>query len=168
MGAIGRQRRHRRLGKGRSRLAPPAFNMVALMDIFTILVFFLLVNSGEMQDVPSTAAVSLPQSYANKGVEKSVTVRVTPDAVLLNDEKIASLEEFARSSQRLVAALEQAKPHAKQAGQGTESSHPPRHEVTVVGDKGTPYSVLKRVMRSCSAAGYQRISLAVIQTGRQG
>lgn len=150
-----RSRRQRRLSKGRSRLAPPAFNMVALMDIFTILVFFLLVNSGELQDVPATRSVSLPLSYASEGVQKTVAVRVTPVAVWVNEQRVASLDGLAQSSGELVSVLEKLR-----SGSGPK--------VTVVGDKGTPYSVLKRVMRSCSTAGYERISLAVIQTGSQG
>ena len=43
----------------------PRFNMISLMDIFTILVFFLLVNSAEVQ-VTSTKAIKLPESVAEE------------------------------------------------------------------------------------------------------
>jgi biopolymer transport protein ExbD len=36
-------------------------------------------------------------------------------------------------------------------------------EVTILGDKETPYNVLKKVMATCTAADYGQISLAVLQ-----
>ena len=36
-------------------------------------------------------------------------------------------------------------------------------EVTIMGDKGTPFAVLKRVMATATAADYGKVSLAVIQ-----
>ena len=36
-------------------------------------------------------------------------------------------------------------------------------EVTIMGDKALPYSLLKRVMATCTAADYGQISLAVMR-----
>ena len=36
-------------------------------------------------------------------------------------------------------------------------------EVTIMGDRELPYSVLKKVMASCTEADYGKISLAVLQ-----
>jgi biopolymer transport protein ExbD len=36
-------------------------------------------------------------------------------------------------------------------------------EVTILADKSVPFSVVKQIMSSCTAQGYSRISLAVIQ-----
>ena len=36
-------------------------------------------------------------------------------------------------------------------------------EVTIMGDKGTPFAVLKRVMATATAADFGKVSLAVIQ-----
>ena len=41
-----------------------ALNLVSLMDIFTILVFFLLVNSSDVEVLPSAKDVQLPESIA--------------------------------------------------------------------------------------------------------
>ena len=37
-------------------------NLVSLMDIFTILVFFLLVNSGQVETLPNARDITLPES----------------------------------------------------------------------------------------------------------
>ena len=36
-------------------------------------------------------------------------------------------------------------------------------EVTIMGDREIPYSLLKKVMATCTAADYGRLSLAVLQ-----
>jgi len=36
-------------------------------------------------------------------------------------------------------------------------------EITIMGDKGTPFSVLKRVMATATASDYGKVSLAVLQ-----
>ena len=36
-------------------------------------------------------------------------------------------------------------------------------EVTILGDRATPYSVLRKVMATCTDAEYGKVSLAVIQ-----
>ena len=55
-----RMERHHKRHKG-----TPSFNLVSLMDIFTILVFFLLVNSGEGEVLPSTKNVDLVDGIAS-------------------------------------------------------------------------------------------------------
>jgi hypothetical protein len=39
--------------------------------------------------------------------------------------------------------------------------------VTVLADKSIPFSVLKKIMATCTGQGYTRVSLAVIQKPEQ-
>jgi biopolymer transport protein ExbD len=41
-----------------------------------------------------------------------------------------------------------------------------KREVTIMGDKGTPYSLLKKIMWTCSDAEYGKVSFAVIERER--
>ena len=36
-------------------------------------------------------------------------------------------------------------------------------EVTIMGDKSTPYSVLRKIMATCTDADYGKVSLAVVE-----
>ena len=73
-----RMARHHKRNKG-----TPAFNLVSLMDIFTILVFFLLVNTGEGEVLPSTRSVHLPESVAEQKPRQNVVVMLTEHDVLV-------------------------------------------------------------------------------------
>jgi biopolymer transport protein ExbD len=154
-----RMERHHKRNKG-----TPTFNLVSLMDIFTILVFFLLVNTGEGEVLPSTKNVALPESIAEQKPRQNVVVMVTQHDILVQGTRVASIDELNSAGTleigALVAALEQQNQrrllvdtHGKQV--------PP--EVTIMGSKDIPYQLLKKVMASCTEAGYGKISLAVLQ-----
>lgn len=144
----------------------PAFNIVSLMDIFTILVFFLLVNSAEVQKIPTTKAVELPESVTNENPNESIVVMVTPTEILVENEPVASVSDL-RETQTATAAIDalqaalQSQSGIKQVISITGEKLPP--EVTVLGDKTTPYNLLHKVMQAATGAGIEKVSLAVLQ-----
>ncbi len=54
-------RRIKRMSRNRVKMVTK-MNLTALMDVFTILVFFLLVNSGSVELVEAPKNVQLPES----------------------------------------------------------------------------------------------------------
>jgi len=151
------QRHNKRWGRG------TALNLVSLMDIFTILVFFLLVNSSDGEVLPSTRSVQLPESVAEDKPRETVVVMVTDTDILLDGHKVASIadvtsEEFAVAA--LKSALDEQSAKALRADPG---STPEQREITIMGNKTVPFSVLKKVMATCTDAGYGHVSLAVLQ-----
>jgi biopolymer transport protein ExbD len=151
-----RMERHHRRGKGGSTL-----NLVSLMDIFTILVFFLLVNASDVQELPSTKAVQMPESISEQKPKQTVTVIVTRDGILVQGEPVLSVADALASEgmtlEPLAAALD------AQSGRLISADSVGGREVTIIGDKDLPYSVLRKVMATCTEADYGRVSLAVMQ-----
>jgi biopolymer transport protein ExbD len=153
-----RMERHHKRHKG-----APAFNLVSLMDIFTILVFFLLVNTGEGEVLPSTKSIDLPESIAEQKPRENVVVMITEREILVQGTRVVSLDEVKHGGLRIAAlkqALEQQNQRRLLANPKGETSAP---EVTIMGSKDIPYQLLKKVMASCTEAGYGKISLAVLQ-----
>ena len=70
------------------------------------------------------------------------------------------LEETTEISPGLKAALED---QNRRVTAETSVIPPGGREVTIMGDKTIPYRVLKKIMATCTMAGYGRISLAVMQ-----
>lgn len=140
-----------------------ALNLVSLMDIFTILVFFLLVNASDGEILPTHKSVELPESVSEQQPRVTVTIMVNEDNVLLHGQVIASvaniMKEQGNYSKVLQAAL------LAQAGDrlGTGRDTGERIEATIMGDREIPFRLLKKVMASCTKAGFNRISLAVLQ-----
>jgi biopolymer transport protein TolR len=152
------ERHHRRIRRG------PGFNLISLMDIFTILVFFLLVNSSDVQEAPSSKAVQLPESIAEQKPRETVIVMVTDEDLLVQGTRVASLAEITRGNVRVIAPLKAAlEAQARRVVIKQDDTSGATREVTIMGDREIPFRVLKKVMTTCTQAGYERISLAVLQ-----
>lgn len=158
-------RRTRRMERNHKRhKGAPGFNLVSLMDIFTILVFFLLVNSGEGEVLPSTQSIELPESIAEAKPRQNVVVMVTERDILVQGNRVALVENLQDNSSLEIETLKVALEKQSERRRLTaDSSNAPAPEVTIMGSKTIPYNLLKKVMASCTEAGYGRISLAVYQ-----
>jgi biopolymer transport protein ExbD len=156
------ERHHERTGyKG-------AINLVSLMDIFTILVFFLLVNSSDGEVLPTLKSVKLPQSVSEEKPRETVVVMVTGESILVQGKVVASVEQLLTEqdskSNHFKQALDDLNSRART---NNEDIDPARREATIMGDREIPYRLLRKVMATCSEAGFGRISLAVLQKSLQ-
>lgn len=141
-----------------------ALNLVSLMDIFTILVFFLLVNSSDVETLPNAKDLQLPESIAEKKPEESVIILIGEEDILVQGTPVARVADVMAQSGNDIAPLRQALKSQndrvlRRAAQGDIAAR----EVTIMGDREIPYRVLKKVMATCTAADYGQISLAVLQ-----
>ena len=137
----------------------PGLNLVSLMDIFTILVFFLMVNASQVEILETSTAIKLPDSISEDEPEDRISIEVSNDELLLQGQVIGYVPEILASDQPvidvLVAELNR-----------TEVSKMPG-SVTIMGDRSLPYELLKRVMLSCQAADFRHIALAVNQVAEE-
>ncbi len=152
-------RHHRRL----SRL--PKLNLVSLMDIFTILVFFLLVNSSEVDVLSRDRDIQLPTSVSEQLPDDSLLLVVGGEQILVNGRPVASLQEALDSDDDKIAGLhEELLDRAQRARPLTEEEQRLGRPITIMGDRNIPYSLLKRIMATCADTGYRDIALAVDQS----
>ena len=159
-------RRARRMERNHKRhKATPAFNLVSLMDIFTILVFFLLVNTGDGEVLPSTKRVQLPESIAEQKPRQNVVVMVTDRDILVQGSRVARVDDVERKGKLVIPMLKAAleNQHKRMMLATVTGARAPVPEVTIMGNKAIPYRLLKKVMATCTDAGYGKISLAVMQ-----
>jgi biopolymer transport protein TolR len=148
-------KRHKRSG---------ALNLVSLMDIFTILVFFLLVNSSEVQTLPNAKDLTLPESIAEERARENVVIMVTDTDLLVQGRVVASIADVVNSNELVIPALKAALLNQSEREiRQLSDEEAAQREVTIMGDKEIPYSLLKRVMATCTDADYGNLSLAVLQ-----
>jgi biopolymer transport protein TolR len=152
--------RHKRSG---------ALNLVSLMDIFTILVFFLLVNSTDVDLLPSARDVQLPESIAEEHPRETVIVLVTEEELLVQGRVVARVDEVMARGENVIPELKAAlEAHSERLLRRDDVSDAASREVTIMGDREIPYRLLKKVMATCTDADYGRLSLAVLQRGADG
>ncbi|MBS0395686.1 MAG: biopolymer transporter ExbD [Proteobacteria bacterium] len=149
-------------------------NLIPMIDILSVLVAFLLVYSTDVEVIQNTKGVTIPQSLTDVRPKQAVVVTVTKDAVLVQGEMVASLAEASDSRSALIEPLRQVlqRPIAGLDAAARDAALTSK-EVTVMADKDLPYELLRKVLATCTAAAYGKISLAVLQkegpvTGRTG
>ncbi len=146
------QRHYRRMHKA------GGLNLVSLMDIFTILVFFLMVNSSDVKVLQQDKSVELPKSSAQAEPKETLLVSVTQNSILVQGRPVAEIGPDYEGE--LIPGLKQELDYQAQR-QGNDPQAAEGYQVTLVADKNLPYKVLKAIMATCTAANYSRVSLAV-------
>ena len=158
-GRAKRMDKHHRRNKGVASL-----NLVSLMDIFTILVFFLLVNSSDVEVLPNAKDVQLPESIAEEKAKETVVILIGDEDILVQGEPVAKVADVMATKGNDIPALRQAlKSQNDRVLRREARDDIAGREVTIMGDKDIPYRLLKKVMATCTESDYGQISLAVLQ-----
>jgi len=142
----------------------PVLNLVSLMDIFTILVFFLLMNSGDSQEIEKASFITLPDSQAKGSFQNDLLITIGDEYISIGDNKVVEVNAVKQTNGKPVEALASAlKEVALIKGELTEFEKKNGRSVTIMGDKDVPYLILKGVMATCSQENFRDIALAVNQ-----
>ena len=137
-------------------------NLVSLMDIFPILVFFLMVNSGDVEVLQSDKDIKLPESNAETKPDVNLIIKISADHLVVQGRQIALVENILSSEDDTIMALaKELEYQALRAPKLTEDELAAGRAVTIMGDHSIPYALLKRVMATCAQADYRKISMAV-------
>jgi biopolymer transport protein TolR len=138
-------------------------NLVALIDVFTILIFFLLVQIGPAEILASPKAVALPESRADKAPRETLVLVVSNEDVLVDGRRVASVKDIAAQPDDLIAALKAELDVQSQRVAIKAENQKATNPITILADKDTPYSVLKKVMVTCAAANFGDVSFGLRQ-----
>jgi biopolymer transport protein ExbD len=148
----------------RSRVAMTKMNLTSLMDVFTILVFFLLVNSGQSEILDAPNEVVLPESVVEARPRETLVIFISPNDVVIQGDAIMRTEEVATMSADNLALITQRLEAIKNSVVGPSTlAVAASQEVTILADKSIPFDIIKKIMSTCTNQGFTQISLAVTQ-----
>ena len=157
-----RIKRHRERRHGGSHYA-----LVPFIDMMTILVVFLLAHTAEVDILPNTKNISIPQSLSERKPNAAVVVMITKDSLYVDGQLVGSLQDVIANQGPFFAPLKTAlMAQNERSLRGAQQTDIAKREVTIMGDKNTPYSVLKKIMMTCSEAEYGKVSFAVVERER--
>ena len=138
-------------------------NLVSLIDVFTILIFFLLSNSG-VETLPS-ASVHLPESTAKKDPKETLVVVVNATEITVEGRKVADVAPLVNSRDDLIPGLKSELDLVSARPVALAQNDANAHAVTIMGDKDIPYQLLRKVMYTAAVANFTNVSFAVNQKG---
>lgn len=177
-----RDKRGRLKGAGRSAVA--TLSLTAMVDMFTVLVVFLLMNYQSTGEVlPMKENVDLPQAAATEELEPSNVVVLGPDGAEINGVMVETIEEIEASQDWILPrlkeelikqiALDKKEKQESLAGQiqsAVKDAQAPDRvklpdvvKVTIQADKKIEILTLKKVMYTITEAGGEAINFAVLK-----
>ncbi len=141
-------------------------NLVSLMDIFTILVFFLLVSSGAPQ-LPNSKDITLPTSVANNVPKETLIITITKTDVLVQGKRVAVISELLEGKETIIAELEkELKFQASKRQLISSEDKKTGRAITIMGDENISYQLLRKILATCRQADYTAIAFAAFQKAK--
>ena len=157
-----REKRAERRGRGGAAMD---MNLVSLVDVFTILIFFLLSSASGVETLVSPKAVKLPLANAEQAPKDTVVLVVAGDEILAGGRRVALISEAMARADDLIPGLKaELDVLATRQAVRTETRDKIQsagHAVTLMADENMPYQLLRKVMATCALAGYSDVSFAV-------
>ena len=98
-----RIKRHRKRRHGASHFA-----LIPFIDMMTILVVFLLAHTAEVDILPNTKNISIPQSLSDRKPSAAVVVMVTKDSVYVDGQLVGSVADVVANPGPVFAPLKAA------------------------------------------------------------
>ena len=155
-------RRIRRMGRNKRKVT--GLNLTSLMDVFTILVFFLLFHASSSEVMEAPKQIKLPDSVVETKPRETVVIMVSPEVVLVQGEAVVSTTEVLENRiETVIEITERLKQLERNIIGISTKAIVESKEVTILADKTIPFKALKKIMSTCTGSGYGRISLAVLQ-----
>ena len=151
-------RRMRRMERNNRKGEGLGLNLIPMMDVLTVLVLFLLFHSfnGEMPE----QRIELPDSVVETRPRETLAIVVNPEAVMIHGAPVVRTSELYEDR---IGMVVQIKERLEELEREVGITAPESKEITLLADKTIPFKVLKKIMSTCTASGYGRISLAVVQ-----
>jgi len=138
-------------------------NLTALVDVFTILIFFLLSNSTEVEVLPASKAVMLPESNADKAPKVTLVVLVSGTDIVVEGRRIALVSDVMANANDVIAPLQAELELLSTRQVVRQENQSGSHAITIMGDKEIPYQLLRKVMVTCARANFSDVSFALRQ-----
>ena len=136
-------------------------NLVSLIDVFTILIFFLLSSASGVELLASPKSVRLPISTADKAPKETIVVIVSDQDIVVDGRKVASVADVMRTKDDLVVALKEELDILAQRQAVRAENQAQGKTVTIMVDKDIPYQLLRKVMYTSARANFADVAFAV-------
>jgi len=143
-------------------------NLTSMMDMFTIILVFLLKTySTEGQLIHPSDKLTLPSSTIENPPEMALDVVVSQDWIMVNNEPIIPLAEIANQKSLIIEPLSRVLLGYADEAKKMEEAYGVKFsgKVTIQGDKKLPFSTMLKVMATCGRSEFPNMRLVVYRKG---
>ena len=150
----------RRGSKPAKRNAVAVLQLTAMVDMFTVLVVFLLQNyASTNQILPISENIVLPKATSIEKLTPSFVVVLSKEKLSFNGEDIADFQSVKSQEEWVIEPLK----IVPTAGSNADVMLLPFEKLTLQADENIDFLTIKKVMYTLTEAGIKEINFAVIQ-----
>ena len=139
-------------------------NLVSLVDMFTILLCFLLVNAPDGEVLENEFSVDLPESVSEVNPSANLILTLSAQDIKVSGKSVMAVQAAVADGNVILPALQQAlAAEAAAHPYADEQARERGRAVTIMGDSAVSYALLKKIMATCAQSEYRNIALAINQ-----
>jgi len=136
-------------------------NLVSLIDVFTILIFFLLSGASGVELLASPKAVKLPESFTDKAPKETILLVVSGTEILVDGRLVANVADVMATKGDLIEPLKAELDLLGMRAIVRAENQDKGKAITILGDQNIPYQLLRKVMYTSARANFSDVSFAV-------
>ncbi|MCU1490595.1 MAG: aglS [Acidimicrobiaceae bacterium] len=159
-------------GFGGRKSAYASLQLTPMVDMFTIIVIYLLANFSDNGDILfMTKEITLPDITSKVQLKRAPVISISASAVSVDGAKVTDVDEITRQPSLNIPALEEVMREKRRNAEQSQTLLGGQQfdgTVNFQVDKAVRFNVLKRVMAACNVAGYGAIAFAGMQTSGAG
>ncbi len=161
-------RARRKFRRGKRSRPLVVLNLVSLVDMFTILLCFLLVNAPEGEVLENEYNLDLPESVSEIHPNGNLIITLSSADIKVGNKTVMGVPQAVADGNVILPALQQAlaaeaNAHPYANAQAKEQGR----SITIMGDSAVSYALLKKIMATCAQSEYRNIALAINQIDGQ-
>lgn len=146
-----------------------SLNLTSMMDMFTIILVFLLKTfSAEGQLISPSKHLTLPKSTIDQLPEVALDLVVSKQVILVNDDKVVLMSDVQGNrpgvvENGIIKPLRERLQYFATQAKKMETDYGVKFsgKVTIQGDRDLHYTELVKVMRTCGLSDYPNMRLVV-------
>jgi biopolymer transport protein ExbD len=142
-------------------------NVTPLVDMFVILVLFLIANFSATGEILSmNKDIELPEAANTEEIQLAPVVMVSKQEVIVSGVVIGRVDDLTREEYLNIPPLEEKLREMKKQFEDLHNAANDagafKGDVNIQADKAVQFRIIKRVMFSCAQAGYGNIAFATM------
>src|SRR5262245_17885647 len=154
-------------GKGR-KSGVQELLMTPLIDMFVILVVFLIMNFSATGDFQLSGDIKLPQAQQTDDIkDRAPIVQISANTVAVEGVKVGDSEELLKDQDLRIPALTEKLTEMRKVDEMMHGTDKFRGELIINCDKEIDFKLVRKVMFAAADAGYAKFNYAVMKA-KQG
>lgn len=139
--------------------------LTPLIDMFVILVVFLIMNFSATGDLPIAAGIELPRASVILQREMAPAIDISPDTISVEGYKVGNTEEVLEDPDLRIAPMTEKLQELRKVEEMMNPGQPFVGNIIVNSHKDVSFKVVRKVMFAAADAGYTNVNFAVLQVG---